>query len=86
MKTIAITFCLSFPLLLQCQALSWKKHLVMDQGHCNTAVALDVNGDKDLDIIASFNGKISLFLAPDWKLKSCCINFLVERDNAFTAR
>lgn len=46
---------------------AWKKHVVMEQGHCNTAVALDVNGDADLDVIASFNGKVSLFLAPDWK-------------------
>ena len=45
----------------------WKKHLVMEKGHCNTAVALDVNGDKHLDVIASFNGKVSLFIAPDWK-------------------
>lgn len=45
----------------------WKKHTVVEQGHCNTAVALDANGDKNLDVIASFNGKVSLFIAPDWK-------------------
>jgi hypothetical protein len=44
----------------------WKKHVVMEQGHCNTAVALDANGDELLDVIASFQGKVSLFLAPDW--------------------
>jgi len=48
-------------------AQSWKKHIVTVQGHCNTAVALDANGDADLDVIASVNGKVSLFLAPDWK-------------------
>ncbi len=45
---------------------SWKKHVVMKQGHCQTAVALDANGDRYLDVIASFNGKVSLFIAPDW--------------------
>ena len=46
---------------------SWKKHTVMERGHCNTAVALDANGDRHLDVIASFNGRVSLFIAPDWK-------------------
>jgi hypothetical protein len=45
----------------------WTKHLVVEQGHCNTAVALDVNGDRHLDVIASMNGKVSLFIAPRWK-------------------
>ncbi len=49
------------------EARTWKKHTIMEQGHCNTAVALDVNGDKCLDVIASFNGRVSLFVAPDWK-------------------
>ena len=44
----------------------WKKHVVMSQGHCNTAVALDANADGALDVIASFNGKVSLFMAPAW--------------------
>lgn len=48
-------------------AQSWKKHVVMEQGHCNTAVALDANGDRLLDVIASFKGRVSLFIAPDWK-------------------
>ena len=45
----------------------WKKHVITQQGHCNTAVALDANGDQALDVIASFNGRVSLFLAPDWR-------------------
>lgn len=45
----------------------WKKRVVMEQGHCNTAVALDANGDKYLDVIASFNARVSLFIAPDWE-------------------
>lgn len=46
---------------------AWKKHVVTKRGHCNTAVALDANGDAALDVIASFNGRVSLFLAPDWR-------------------
>ena len=45
----------------------WKRHLIMEQGHCNSAVAIDVNKDGKQDVIASFNGKVSLFMAPDWK-------------------
>ena len=45
---------------------NWKKHVVTEQGSCQTAVALDANGDQYLDVIASFNGKVSLFVAPDW--------------------
>ena len=52
-----------------CQTLGqdWKKHVIMEQGQCTTAVAIDVNGDKLLDVVASFNGRVSLFIAPDWK-------------------
>ncbi|MDA7662114.1 VCBS repeat-containing protein [Verrucomicrobia bacterium] len=66
MKSIATSVCISLSLINEAQALSWKKHLIMEQGHCNTAVALDLNGDRNLDVIASFNGKVSLLLAPDW--------------------
>lgn len=45
----------------------WQRHIIMDQGHCNTAVALNANGDRALDVIASFNGRISLFIAPNWE-------------------
>ena len=45
----------------------WAKHTVMEQGHCNTAIAIDVNQDKAMDVIASFNGRVSLFIAPNWK-------------------
>ena len=47
-------------------AQNWTKHVVVQQGHCNTAVAIDANGDKLLDVIASYNGKVSLLIAPDW--------------------
>lgn len=45
----------------------WKRHTIMEQGHCNTAVALNANGDQYLDVIASFNGRVSLFIAPTWE-------------------
>ncbi|MDF1753142.1 MAG: VCBS repeat-containing protein [Verrucomicrobiales bacterium] len=54
----------------------WKKHVVMEGTHCNTAVALDANGDKNLDVIAAFGGKVSLFLAPDWKREIVIYRFL----------
>ncbi|PAY17483.1 hypothetical protein CKO51_21455 [Rhodopirellula sp. SM50] len=45
----------------------WKKHVVTEQGHCNTAIAIDVSGDGLPDVIASANGKVSLFIAPTWE-------------------
>lgn len=45
---------------------SWTKHVVMTGHHCNTAVALHANDDQFLDVIASFGGRVSLFIAPDW--------------------
>lgn len=62
----AVSVSVSSPLRAD-DPVAWKKHVVMEQGHCNTAVALDANGDKLLDVIASFNGRVSLFMAPDWK-------------------
>jgi hypothetical protein len=53
----------------------WKKHLVTEQSHCNTAVAIDANGDVHLDVIASFDGKVSLFIAPDWKQEAILYRF-----------
>lgn len=47
--------------------INWKKHTIMESGRCVTAVALDVNGDANLDVIASYKGRVSLFMAPDWK-------------------
>lgn len=52
--------------LLAAESDPWKKHIVTDQGHCNTAVAIDVNGDKLMDVIVSINGKVSLLIAPNW--------------------
>ena len=53
----------------------WKKHVVMEHGFCYTAVALDANGDEFLDVIASFDGKVSLFIAPDWKTEAVLYRF-----------
>jgi hypothetical protein len=46
---------------------TWTKHVVVQAGHCNTAVAIDVNGDGQKDVLASYDGKVSLLLAPSWE-------------------
>lgn len=43
---------------------AWTKHVVTKGHHCNTAVALDTNQDQLMDVVASFDGKVSLFVAP----------------------
>lgn len=73
---------------------NWEKHVIMDKGFTFTAVAVDVNGDKLMDVITSYEGKVSLFMAPDWKQevvlheldgrkgKPCCIHSaLLDVDN-----
>ncbi|MDF1826530.1 MAG: VCBS repeat-containing protein [Verrucomicrobiales bacterium] len=67
----------------QLYAGEWRKHLVMESGQNTSAVAADYNGDGQVDVITSYNGKVSLFLAPSWKeivlhrfpnLKARCIH------------
>jgi hypothetical protein len=53
----------------------WKKHVVTEQGQCLTAVAIDANGDEFLDVLASINGKVSLFIASDWKREAVLFRF-----------
>ena len=67
MNTLALTLTMVTLATPTTDASNWKKHVITEQGHCNTAVALDANGDRALDVIASFNGRVSLFIAPDWK-------------------
>lgn len=70
--------CAAGVLLLACcsaDAQTWKKHVVTEQGHCNTAVALDANGDGLQDIVASYNGTVSLLIAPDWKQETVLHRF-----------
>ena len=45
----------------------WKKHVVMEGGHNNTAVAADYTGDGKIDVITSYAGKVSRFSAPEWE-------------------
>ena len=65
------------------EAGEWKKHTIMEKGRNSTAVAADYNGDGSMDAIASYPGKVSLFLGPNWKevvlyrfpdMKSTCIH------------
>jgi len=53
----------------------WKKHIVCEQGHCNTAVAIDVNDDGKRDVLAGLRGKVSLFIAPDFKTEVVLYRF-----------
>lgn len=45
---------------------TWKKHVVHEGFHTNTAVAADFTGDGKMDIMANNDGKTRLFVAPDW--------------------
>ena len=44
----------------------WKRHVVHEGFHTNTAVAADFTGDGKNDIIANNDNKTRLFVAPDW--------------------
>ncbi|MEL0118062.1 MAG: VCBS repeat-containing protein, partial [Opitutae bacterium] len=46
----------------------WKKHIVVEaeRGMVNSAVSADWNGDGIRDVIASFDGKVVLLIAPNW--------------------
>jgi hypothetical protein len=45
----------------------WRKHVVHEGLHTNTAVAGDFTKDGKPDIISNSGGKTRLFAAPDWK-------------------
>lgn len=49
----------------------WKKHVVQPAsktaGNINDANSADFDGDGHLDLIASFDGGVWMFLGPDWK-------------------
>ncbi len=55
------------PLLTLAADTGWKKHVVHEGFHTNTAVAGDFTGDGKPDIIANNDDKTRLFTAPDWK-------------------
>lgn len=50
-----------------CAQPAWEKHVVSEGGRNLTAVAADYDGDGKIDVISSYGGKVSLFLAPDWE-------------------
>lgn len=45
----------------------WKKHVVFEGAHCNTAVADDFTGDGRVDVICSAGRKTRLLVAPSWR-------------------
>ncbi|MEM8734632.1 MAG: VCBS repeat-containing protein [Planctomycetota bacterium] len=58
---------------------SWKKHIVVEAGHCNTAVAVDVNRDGIQDVIASYGDEITLLVGPEWKQTKVLYRFPKKR-------
>lgn len=54
-------------LCLPLSASDWKKHEVMNLGSNTSAVAADYTGDGKMDVITSFSGRVSLFVAPNWE-------------------
>ena len=64
---LAILFAALIAPTVYAKSPTWKKHTVTEQGHCNTAVAIDANGDGLMDVVAGLSGKVSLFIAPDFK-------------------
>lgn len=61
------TILFSLVLTGQLFAGEWKKHTVMEAGQNTSAVAADYNGDGIVDVITSYNGKVSLFSGPTWE-------------------
>ena len=51
------------------ESATWKKHLIAEGCHCNTAPAFSVNEDALPDVITNYAGKVSLFLAPTLEKK-----------------
>jgi len=47
-------------------ASEWQKQTIMEKGRNTTAVAADYTGDGQVDVITSYPGKVSLFVAPHW--------------------
>lgn len=45
----------------------WKRHVVYEGAHCNTAVAGDFTGDGRADVICNAAGITRLLVAPDWR-------------------
>ena len=50
---------------------SWTKHAVQTSdgtsGQVNTVVATDVDKDGNVDLLASFDGKVILYRGPEWQ-------------------
>ena len=53
------------------RAESWKKHIVMERGHCNTAVALDADGKFTWAFSNAKNVEVALCPAPYVEYSGC---------------
>lgn len=83
-KLLPMSLCCLSSIALACslsaaEPVHWKKHVVMELGHCNTAIAIDANGDRQMDVIASTGGRVSLFIAPDWNQEIVLHRFQSQR-------
>lgn len=61
--------------------MDWPKHVVAAPGHCNTAVAIDVNGDQQMDVVACSPGQVVLYIAPAFDEKVVLHQFERARQN-----
>lgn len=81
-RPAALLILLMIPLGLVAET-TWTKHIVQPasgaKGSINTAVAADFNGDGHLDIIASFNGGVTVFPGPTWEPPFVCHVFASKR-------
>ena len=64
---IALSCVAAVPSPVYAKETAWKKHVVHEGHHTNTAVAGDFTKDGKPDIIANNDGKTRLFTAPDWQ-------------------
>lgn len=65
--TVALLTLASVNMLWAADEPAWKKHVVHEGLHTNTAIAADFSGDGRPDVISNSGGKTRLFVAPDWK-------------------
>jgi hypothetical protein len=64
---VSLTLIAASPVFTRGEEALWKKHVVHQGVHTNTAIAGDYTGDGIPDVITNSGGKTRLFAAPDWR-------------------
>ncbi len=68
----------------------WKKQVVQTadrtSGQVNTVVASDWDGDGNVDLISSFNGKVVLYRGPDWQPTDILVEMPPDQTGRIAAR